>query len=204
MENNQTKEKAIIIVDRNKGLNKVKTKALFNRAKEQYQNEYDVINSVYEIIGKDSKCLADCDCIILQNGWENEKGMRDIINEITDKKIIELVPNRRDLLKAILTVGCVSEEDFKAQKRNREFVNLRQIYSYIRRRSGVTYANIGEETNRTHCTIIHENKAHRWDVRNIPAYTALYKEVLLELTKTNKYHDFLSLLMREVQTSKKG
>ena len=100
-------------------------------------------------------------------GWE--KSRYSVISEM--------------LLKAIDEVLNVTPNELKGRVRRREFVDARNMYcAIIRRTTHQTLTNIGASIGRNHSTVIHSIESHKTKLETDPAYLGAYTELLETIT----------------------
>jgi hypothetical protein len=80
----------------------------------------------------------------------------------------------------------INSEKFRSKSREREYVDVRSIFSYVARRFNFKYATIGKYLNKDHTTIIHHQKIAENLLETDPIYKSKYEHIV---NKINEKYD---------------
>lgn len=94
-------------------------------------------------------------------------------------------PSINSIVSAIVKVTGIEFNRIQSPKRQREIVNARQLFCYFtRKRTELSFSEIGDIINRDHATVIHSVK----EIKNLLTYDREFKEIVPEIeAKIEKY-----------------
>lgn len=145
--------------------------------------------------------VLEADIVAVGRGCENNSVLVSVVNKASamGKKIERFCPTKEELVTSILYATSISAEDFFGCKRKRINVLAREVYSKLRRESGLSLANIGGEINKKHCSVVWMLKNHDIDYINYPAYRNVYDSVLKFLRNENLLGSFCAEMERQTR-----